>query len=54
MSATTSRDFQTFPLGDFELKSGEVLLNANLAYLTFGLPDKPVVLHPSWYSGCPC
>ncbi|EJD52177.1 alpha/beta hydrolase fold family protein [Auricularia subglabra TFB-10046 SS5] len=42
---------KTLQLGDFELKSGEVLLNAHIAYATFGTPDKPAIVNPTWYSG---
>ncbi|EJD52176.1 homoserine acetyltransferase, partial [Auricularia subglabra TFB-10046 SS5] len=42
---------KTLSLGDFELKSGEVLQNAHIAYATFGTPDKPAIVNPTWYSG---
>ncbi|KZV94101.1 homoserine acetyltransferase [Exidia glandulosa HHB12029] len=42
---------KTLALGDFELKSGDVLHNAQITYATFGTPDKPAIVNPTWYSG---
>jgi len=44
-------DFKTFDLGDFELKSGGKIPNAQIAYQTFGDPSLPAIIYPSWYSG---
>lgn len=44
-------DVQTYSLGDFTLKSGEVIPDAFLAYLTFGQKGSPLILYPTWYSG---
>lgn len=44
-------DHETFRLGDFELQSGEVLQDAFIAYRTFGNPDNPAIIYPTWYSG---
>ena len=43
-----------FELGDFRLKSGEVLANAKLSYETHGTLNAEktnVILYPTWYSG---
>jgi homoserine acetyltransferase len=44
-------DFNIFDLGDFELKSGGKISNAQIAYKTFGDPSSPAIIYPSWYSG---
>lgn len=41
-----------FQLGDFNLDSGQVLPVAFLAYKTYGDPRNPVIINPTWYSGC--
>lgn len=43
---------ERFELGNFELNSGEALPNAFLAYKTFGDRSKPVIINPTWYTGC--
>jgi len=43
--------YNTYDLGDFELKSGGKLPGAWIAYKTFGDPKSPAILYPSWYSG---
>lgn len=43
---------ERFELGNFELNSGETLPNAFLAYKTFGDRSKPVIINPTWYTGC--
>ncbi|KAJ9478083.1 AB hydrolase-1 domain-containing protein [Pseudozyma hubeiensis] len=40
-----------FSLGDFELLSGEVIPDAHLAYRTYGDPNKPAIVYPTWFSG---
>ncbi len=47
-------DYQVFPLGDFPLLSGEVLMNARLAYQTYGTLSRArdnVVVLPTFYTG---
>ncbi|KIW04996.1 uncharacterized protein PV09_04155 [Verruconis gallopava] len=44
-------DVQLYDLGDFQLKSGEILPKAQIAYKTFGSPSNPAIIYPSWYSG---
>ena len=43
---------QTYKLGDWKLQSGQCILNAQIAYKTFGDPKSPAIIYPSWYSGC--
>lgn len=47
----SSEDYKTFSLGDWELKSGEKITDAHIAYTTFGDPKSPAILYPSWFSG---
>ncbi|PKY09116.1 homoserine acetyltransferase family protein [Aspergillus campestris IBT 28561] len=47
----TDGDYGTYHLGDWELQSGEKLLNAHLAYKTFGDPSSPAIVYPTWFSG---
>ncbi|TLD27736.1 homoserine acetyltransferase family protein [Venturia nashicola] len=47
----TNTDFNTFHLGDWELKSGGKIPGAHIAYRTFGDPSSPAIIYPSWYSG---
>lgn len=44
-------DYETYKLGDFELKSGEVLTDAFVAFKTYGDPKLPAIIYPTWYSG---
>lgn len=46
-----SADFETYSLGDFELKSGGAIPDAKIAYKTFGAPHLPAIVYPTWYSG---
>jgi homoserine O-acetyltransferase len=46
-----SEEYLTYDLGDFKLKSGGVIPKAQIAYKTFGEPNLPVLIYPSWYSG---
>lgn len=48
----SQEEYDTFKLGDWELQSGEKLLDAHLAYKTFGDPASPAIVYPSWFSGC--
>ncbi|PYH96688.1 alpha/beta-hydrolase [Aspergillus ellipticus CBS 707.79] len=45
------QEYETFKLGDWELQSGEKLLDAHIAYKTFGDPQSPAIVYPSWFSG---
>lgn len=49
-----SQEFEIFKLGDWELQSGEKLLDAHLAYKTFGDPKSPAIVYPTWFSGGMC
>ncbi|KAI1205597.1 Alpha/Beta hydrolase protein [Annulohypoxylon truncatum] len=44
-------EIKKFELGNFALKSGAVIPNAYIAYKTFGNPDHPAIIYPTWYSG---
>lgn len=44
-------DYATHSLGDFALKEGGKLPNAQIAYKTFGNPSNPTIIYPTWYSG---
>lgn len=46
-----SEYYDTFSLGDWKLKNGDVIPNAFIAYKTFGDPKLPAIIYPSWYSG---
>lgn len=45
------RNYEIFHLGDWELQSGEKILDAHLAYRTFGDPGSPAIVYPTWFSG---
>ena len=45
------QDYETFELGDWELQSGSKLINAHIAYRTFGDPKSPAIVYPTWFSG---
>ncbi|PGG99842.1 hypothetical protein AJ79_08394 [Helicocarpus griseus UAMH5409] len=49
--ASSEGNFETFPLGDWRLQSGEVIPNAHLAFKTFGDPALPAIVYPTWFSG---
>ncbi|KAI7338396.1 homoserine O-acetyltransferase [Hortaea werneckii] len=46
-----SQPYQTYPLGDFALKTGGHIPQAHLAFKTFGDPKNPAIIYPTWYSG---
>lgn len=46
-----SSDYETFALGDWELKNGGTIPDAHIAYKTFGDSKNPAIIYPSWYSG---
>ncbi|KAL4880210.1 Alpha/Beta hydrolase protein [Aspergillus karnatakaensis] len=45
------QDFEIFKLGDWELQNGEKLIDAHIAYKTFGDPISPAIVYPTWFSG---
>jgi homoserine acetyltransferase len=47
----STNDYDIYKLGDWDLQSGEKILDAHIAYKTFGNPKSPAILYPSWYSG---
>lgn len=47
-----NEDYEIFKLGDWELQSGEKIVDAHIAYKTFGDPKSPAIVYPTWYSGC--
>ena len=49
---SSANEYQTYKLGDWQLQSGDVLLDAHIAYKTFGDPDSPAIVYPTWFSGC--
>jgi hypothetical protein len=49
-----AEEYETYKLGDFDLKSGGVIPNAYIAFKTFGDPSLPAIIYPSWYSGGEC
>ncbi|KAI6908117.1 homoserine O-acetyltransferase [Hortaea werneckii] len=46
-----SQPYQTCPLGDFALKTGSHIPQAHIAFQTFGDPNNPAIIYPTWYSG---
>jgi homoserine O-acetyltransferase len=46
-----SQEYETFQLGDWKLQSGENINNAYIAYKTFGDPNTPAIVYPTWFSG---
>lgn len=47
----SSQNYETYSLGDFELKDGGSISKAYIAYKTFGDSKNPAIVYPSWYSG---
>ncbi|RMZ31809.1 hypothetical protein D0859_04065 [Hortaea werneckii] len=43
--------YQTYPLGDFALQTGTHIPQAHLAYKTYGDPQNPTIIYPTWFSG---
>ncbi|KAI7262831.1 homoserine O-acetyltransferase [Hortaea werneckii] len=43
--------YQTYPLGDFALQTGNHIPQAHLAYKTYGDPRNPTIIYPTWFSG---
>ncbi|KAI7161954.1 homoserine O-acetyltransferase [Hortaea werneckii] len=46
-----SQPYQTYPLGDFALKTGSQIPQAHIAFKTLGDPSNPAIIYPTWYSG---
>ncbi|TKA55860.1 hypothetical protein B0A55_10367, partial [Friedmanniomyces simplex] len=46
-----SAAYDTYSLGDFKLKSGGTISDAEIAYKTFGDPSNKAIIYPTWYSG---
>jgi hypothetical protein len=46
-----AEEYETYKLGDFDLKSGGVIPDAHIAFKTFGDASLPAIIYPSWYSG---
>ena len=44
-------DFDIYKLGDWHLHNGATLPDAHLAYKTFGEPNLPAIVYPTWFSG---
>lgn len=49
--ASSQGDFETFPLGDWKLQSGEVIPDARIAFKALGDPALPAIVYPTWFSG---
>lgn len=47
----SQEDYEIFKLGDWELQSGEKIIDAHIAYKTFGDPKSPAIVYPTWFSG---
>ena len=43
--------YETYKLGDFKLRSGDVIPNAVIAYKEVGHASKPAIIYLTWYSG---
>ena len=44
--------YSTHTFDEFKLQSGEIMINAHIAYKTFGvLGENNVIIYPTWYSG---
>ena len=48
---STNAEYETFELGDWKLQCGEFIPDAYIAYKTFGDPESPAIVYPTWYSG---
>jgi homoserine O-acetyltransferase len=53
-AAMAQQDYEVYKLGDWELQSGEKLIDAHIAYKTFGNPESPAIVYPTWFSGRKC
>lgn len=42
---------KVFDIGDFKLQSGMTLKSAKMVVKTFGTPENPCIVFPTWYSG---
>lgn len=41
-----SNDFETYALGDFQLKTGGTIPKAEIAFKTFGQSSNPAIIYP--------
>ncbi|KAE9405212.1 homoserine acetyltransferase, partial [Gymnopus androsaceus JB14] len=46
-----SEGIQKYKLGNWELQSGQVIPNAEIAYKTLGVPSSPSIIYPIWFAG---
>lgn len=42
-----STEYETYAFGDFQLKNGGTISNAEIAYKTFGESSKPAIIYPT-------
>lgn len=47
----TQDTHDVYKLGDWELQSGEKIVDAHIAYKTIGDPKFPAIVYPTWFSG---
>lgn len=50
-SVMSQEDYEIYKLGDWKLQSGEKIVDAHIAYKTFGDPKSPAIVYPTWFSG---
>ena len=43
--------YETYSLGDWELKNGGTIPDAHIAFKPYGDPSSPAIIYPTWYSG---
>lgn len=48
---SSSEGVLKYRLGNWELQSGQVIPNAEIAYKTFGDASSPSIIYPTWFSG---
>jgi homoserine acetyltransferase len=46
-----SPPMQHFSLGNFTTQAGDQIPDCQIAYKTWGNPNLPLILYPTWYSG---
>lgn len=49
-----TQDYETFKLGDWALQSGEKIVDAHIAYRTFGDAKSSAIVYPTAFSGGMC
>lgn len=47
----SQEDYEIYKLGDWESQSGEKIVDAHIAFKTFGDPKSPAIVYPTWFSG---